>query len=258
MLKGNKEILLTRRHFNEITEDVSDSIWLLFGTAVHKILEDAKEAKDELKETKIAYEFDNGYTLSGQQDLYSESLKRITDYKTGSVWKIIYNDWSDYRKQCLYYALLFRKIGFECDNAEIVMILKDWSKTKAKVERNYPEHPVYIQHFDFTEDDFVEAEKEIMDKFSQLESLQNTSDDDIPECTKDERWATDDKYAVMKNSAKKALKLCNSKQEAEEYIASGKGDYIEFRAGEDKKCNEYCSCKEYCSYWKGKYGKEII
>lgn len=258
MLKGNKEILLTRRHFNEITEDVSDSIWLLFGTAVHRILEDAKEAKDELKETKIAYEFDNGYTLSGQQDLYSESLKRITDYKTGSVWKVIYNDWSDYRKQCLYYALLFRKIGFECDNAEIVMILKDWSKTKAKVERNYPEHPVYIQHFDFTEDDFIEAEKEIMDKFSQLESLQNTSDDDIPECTKEERWATDDKYAVMKNSAKKALKLCNNKQEAEEYIASGKGDYIEFREGEDKKCMEYCSCKEYCSYWKGKYGKEII
>lgn len=120
------------------------------------------------------------------------------------------------------------------------------------------EHPVYIQHFDFTEDDFVEAEKEIMDKFSQLESLQNTSDDDIPECSKEERWATDDKYAVMKNSAKKALKLCNSKQEAEEYIASGKGDYIEFREGEDKKCMEYCSCKEYCSYWKGKYGKEII
>ena len=59
MLKGNKEILLTRRHFNEITEDVSDSIWLLFGTAVHRILEDAKEAKDELKETKIAYEFPN-------------------------------------------------------------------------------------------------------------------------------------------------------------------------------------------------------
>lgn len=256
LLKGNKEIVLTRRHFNEMTEDVSDSIWLLFGTAVHKVLEDAKEAKDELKETKIAYEFPNGYTLSGQQDLYSESLKRITDYKTGSVWKVIYGDWSDYRKQCLYYALLFRKIGFECDNAEIVMILKDHSKKDAKLKPDYPQHPVYIQHFDFTEEDFIEAEKEILDKFEQLDKLQNVSDDDIPECSKEERWATDDKYAVMKKGAKKAVKLCNSEDEANEYISQGKGDYIEFRQGEDKKCSEYCACKEFCNYWRNKHGKE--
>lgn len=252
LLKGNKEIILTRRHFNEMEEDVSDSIWLLFGTAVHKVLEEAKEAHDELKETKIAYEFPNGYTMSGQQDLYSESLKRITDYKTGSVWKVIYGDWEDYRKQCLYYALLFRKIGFECDNAEIVMILKDHSKKDARLKPDYPKHPVYIQHFDFTDQDFEEAEKEIMAKFEELDNLENVPDDAILECNKKERWATDDKYAVMKKGAKKAVKLCNSEEEAKEYISAGKGDSIEFRPGEDKKCNEYCSCKEFCNFWKNK------
>ena len=253
MLKGYKEILLTRRHFNELEEDVADSIWLLFGTAVHRILEDAKEADDELKETKIAYEFENGYTLSGQQDLYSESLKRITDYKTGSVWKVIYDDWSDYRKQCLYYALLFRKIGFECDNAEIVMVLKDWSKTQAKIKQDYPQHPVFIKHFDFTDKEFEEAETEIINKFNELDKMQNLSDDDIPICSKEERWASEDKWAVMKKGQKRAVKLCDTEGEAIDMLAAGKGDSIEFRPGEDKKCMEYCSCCKFCSYYKERY-----
>lgn len=258
ILKGNKEIILTRRHFNEMSEDVSDSIWMIFGTAVHKVLEDSKEAADELKETKIAYEFSNGYTLSGQQDLYSESLKRITDYKTGSVWKVIFNDWNDYIKQCLYYALLFRKIGFECDNAQIVMLLKDWSKTKAKLDPNYPQHPVYVKQFNFTEEEFEEAEKEIIKKFNEIDSLNNLSDDDIPVCSKEERWATDDKYAVMKKGAKKALKVCETQEEAQSILDSGKGDYIENRPGEDKKCLEYCSCCKWCSYWRENYERQQI
>ena len=258
MLKGYKEIILTRRHFNEMEEDVADSIWLLFGTAVHKVLEDAKEADDELKETKIYYEFPNGYTLSGQQDLFSESLKRITDYKTGSVWKVIYDDWDDYKKQCLYYALLFKKIGFEVDNAEIVMVLKDWSKTQAKIKSDYPQYPVFIKHFDFTDKDFIEAEEEIINKFNELDKMQNLADDAIPACSKEERWALEDKYALMKKGSKKALKLCSSEEEANELLSQGKGDYIEFRPGEDKKCNEYCSCAKWCNYWREKYGQETV
>ncbi len=253
MLKGSREILLTRRHFNEISQDVADSIWLILGTAVHRVLEDSQEAQDELKETKVHYEFPNGYTLSGQQDLYSESLKRITDYKTGSVWKVIFGDWEDYRKQCLYYSLLFRKIGFECDNADIVMILKDWSKTDAKTKQDYPEYPVYIKHFDFTESDFEEAEKEILAKFDELDKLQTVADSDLPVCSEKDRWAKAPTYAVMKKGAKRALKLCESEEEANEVLKT-KGDFIEFRPGVDTKCVDYCSCCEYCTYWKEKYG----
>lgn len=256
LLKGYREILLTRRHFGEIEQDVADSIWLILGTAVHKILEESKEEFDELKETKIYYEFPNGYTLSGQQDLYSESKKRITDYKTGSVWKVIFDDWDDYRTQCLYYGLLFRKIGFEVTNAEIVMILKDYSKTKAKTDLNYPEYPVYVKHFDFTDEEFKEAEEEIINKFNVLAALENVPDEELPLCTKEERWATEDKFAVMKKGNKRAVKVCDSQIEAQEYLDSGKGDYIEQRPGEDKKCPEYCSCCKFCSYWRDKYGNK--
>ena len=255
LLKGYKEIILTRRHFNEITQDVADSIWMIFGTAVHKILEESKEAKDELKETKIAYEFD-GYTLSGQQDLYSESLKKITDYKTGSVWKVIKDDWDDYRTQCLYYALLFRKIGFECDNADIVYFIKDYSKSDAKAKPDYPEFPVIVKHFEFDEDDFKKAEQDIRDKFATLDELNNLPDNAIPPCTELERWATQTKYAVMKKDGKKAVKLFDDEIEAQRYLEEGKFDHIDVREGEDRKCKEYCSCCEFCNYWREKYGKE--
>lgn len=256
MLKGEREIILTRRHFDEMEEDAADSIWMIFGTAVHKVLENAQEADDELKETKIHYEFENGYTLSGQQDLYSESQKRITDYKTASVWKVIYDEWEDYRKQCLYYALLFRKIGFECDNADVVMLLKDWSKTELKKKSDYPEHPVYTKHFDFTEENFAQAEKEIIAKFEVIDSLKDVKDDELPLCTNEERWATQEKFAVMKNGGKKAIKLFDTREEAEQMVVSGKGDFVEHRPSDDKKCKDYCSCAKWCSYWKERYGEK--
>lgn len=254
MLKGYREIILTRRHFDEMETDVADSIWLLFGTAVHKILEEAHEADDELKETKIYYTFPNGYTLSGQQDLYSESLKRITDYKTGNVWKVIIGDWEDYRKQCLYYCLLFRKNGFPCDNADIVMLLKNWSKTDAKNKSNYPESDVYIKHFDFTDKDFEEAEKEILAKFDEIDRMQNIPDEQLPLCTKEERWATDDKFACYKGTNKKATRVFDTKEEAERFVAEGNADRIELREAADKKCIDYCGCCQFCDYWKERYG----
>lgn len=254
MLKGVREIMLTRRHFDEMEQDVSDSIWLILGTAMHKVLEDSQEAIDELKETKVVIDMPNGYKLSGIQDLYTESTKRITDYKTGSVWKVIKDDFEDYRKQTLIYAYMFRKIGFEVDNAEIVMVLKDFSKTKAKTESNYPKYPVFIKHFDFTDKDFEEIEKFLIHKFQEIENAETLKDDFLPMCTDKERWAEPTRYAVMQKGKKRALKLFDTDLEALEY-AEQVGGYVEKREGTDKKCEEYCQCCEFCSYWKEHYGK---
>lgn len=254
VLKGPKEAILQRRHADEIEQDVSDMIWLIFGTAMHKVLEDSNEDHDELKETKIEIKMPNGYTLSGQQDLYSESKKRITDYKSGTVWKVIYGDWDDYREQCLAYAYMFRKIGLPCDNAENVMCLKDWSATKAKTEANYPPHPVHIQHYDFTEEDFKYIEDKLINRFKTIEQYEKLADDDIPECTAEERWASETKYAVMKEGRKTAIKLHTSLKDATAQVAElGKGHYVEERKGIDKKCTEYCKCCKFCHYYKEHY-----
>ena len=113
LLKGYREILLTRRHYSEIEQDVADSIWMILGSAVHKILEEANDDEDLLKEIRLEWTTPNGYILSGIADLYSVKEQKVIDYKTGSVWKVIFGDWADYRKQLLYYAVLLRKNGYE-------------------------------------------------------------------------------------------------------------------------------------------------
>ena len=253
ILKGPKEILLNRRHYSEIEQDVADSIWMILGSAVHKVLEEANEDDDLLKEVKLTWELPNGYILSGVVDLYSISEKKVTDYKTGSVWKVIFGDWEDYKKQLLYYAVLLRKNGYECHKASNVMLLKDHSLRDARTKENYPEFPVFTKEYEFTDEDLNEAENEIMAKMEVIRKFEELKDDAIPACSESERWASEPKYAVMKKTAKKALKLCSTKEEADEMVASGKGDYVEFRPGEDKKCIDYCSCCQYCNYWKEHY-----
>lgn len=254
ILKDVREILLTRRHNNEIEQDVADMIWLILGTATHSVLENSKEAISEFKEEHFVEEVQNGYKLSGQADLYNAETKTITDYKTCSAWKVTYNDWEDYRKQLLMYAWAFKKMGFEVEKGQIVAIIKDHSKTKAKVDSSYPQYPVHKKIFEFTENDYKEIEEFIKDKFSQIEKYENTVDDELPLCSEEARWNDGDKYAVKKKGNKRALRVYDTLEEAEIHLKQDENLELEVRKGEDKKCLEYCSCCEFCSYWKEKYG----
>lgn len=257
ILKDVREILLTRRHNDEIEQDVADMIWLILGTAVHKVLEESQEEKTEFKEEHFVEEVGNGYKLSGQADLYNAEQKMVTDYKTCSCWKVIYDDWEDYRKQLLMYAWAFRKMGFEVEKGQIVAIIKDHSKTKAKVDSNYPQYPVYKKVFEFTEQDFEEIEKFIKEKFELIAKYENTPDDELPICSAEQRWNEGDKYAVKKKGNKRALRVYDTLEEAEEHIKQDDNLELEVRKGIDKKCLEgYCSCYKFCNYWRQNYGNE--
>jgi hypothetical protein len=249
LLKGIREAILEKRHANEIEQDVSDMIWLLFGKAVHSILENQQEEGHEIKETKLTVEFGE-YTLSGIFDLYSEKEKKITDYKTCSVWKLIFGDFTDWKRQLLIYAYMMRKIGFEVNSGEIVALIKDHSKRDAKIKVEYPKLPVQVIKFDFTEEDFAGIEVWLSDSFHEIRRCENLSDDELPLCTPEERYNSGDKYAVMKTGRKTALRVLDTREEAEQWMKTGGGDYIDTRPGEDKKCLDYCAACEFCSHYK--------
>ena len=228
-------------------------IWLIFGTAVHKVLEDSQEEDTEFKEEHFVEEVENGYKLSGQADLYNAKEKMVTDYKTCSVWKITYNDWDDYKKQLLMYGWAFRKMGFEVDKGQIVAVVKDHSKTKAKVDSSYPQYPVYKKMFKFTDKDFEEIEEFIKAKFKEISENEDVPDNELPLCSEEARWNTGDKYAVKKKGNKRALRVYDTIEEAETHLKQDENLELEVRKGEDKKCLEYCSCCEFCNYWKENY-----
>ena len=246
--KGACEIVLSRRHWSEIEQDVSEMVWAIFGTAVHSILERSQETPDQLKENFIYGEFGSD-TVTGIFDLYDDSTGTVSDYKTVSVWKVIYGEWEDYRRQLLCYCLLLRMMGFDARSGEIVALLKDHSKTKARRESGYPRYPVFVKRFEFTKDDFAECSEWIRKKLAAIGSAMTVPDEDLAPCSPEERWAKPDKWAVMKKGRKKALKLYDTKAEAEIHAIEADG-FVEYRKGEDGKCAEYCAVHDWCPYYR--------
>lgn len=250
LLKPVREILLNRRHNKDLEQDVADMIWALFGQAVHHILESNSNGATEFAEERMEVKLDNGYTVSGIIDLYDMEQKKVVDYKTASVWKVIYKDFEDWRKQGLMYAWLLRKNGLPCDKVEFYAILKDHSKTEAKVKPDYPQLPIVPVKFSVTDRDIAEIDTFIVEKINEIAKYEEIPDDELPLCSAEDRWNTGDKYAVMRNGRKTALRVLDSMEQAEEYKALNGGDYIEVRKGVDKKCIDYCLCCQKCDYWK--------
>ncbi len=251
LLNGHCEEELKRRHFDEIEQDVSDMIWMLFGTAAHAVLENQAETDTQFKEERLKVPICNS-VLTGKSDLYDAKTKTIIDYKTTSVWKIIFKDFENWEKQLMLYAMMWRYWGFPVEKCEIVAILKDHSKTQAKLDPDYPQLPVQKITFDVTDKKIEEVKAYAQKRITERELLRKVADADLPICTPEERYNTGEKYAVMANNKKKALRVLEDYAEAKEWMKTNGGDYINVRRGEDKKCMEYCSAKEFCPHMKGK------
>lgn len=249
LLNPIRELILKRRHYNEIEQDVSDMVWLLFGSAVHKIIEDAD--KTGYAEYKLEQEIINGYILTGICDLYNEQTFSVEDHKTASVFKIVNQDFDDWKNQGLMYAWMFRKLGKYVSNLKFHALLKDWSVRdyRNRGDKFYPEHPIWTWYYEISEQDIINIENYIKEKFNKIIEAEKLSDDDLPLCSMEERWNNGDKYRVIKTGVKKALKITNDKNEAL-LLAKENNANIETIKGEDKKCKDYCLVCKFCKYWK--------
>lgn len=250
--KGIREIWLYKRHYNEIEQDVADMVWLMFGTALHNVIERAEEADHQIIEGALEEKV-GGLTISGRFDLYDAKRRIVTDYKTCSIWKFKFNDFSDWEQQTMIYCWLLSKAGFEVNGAEIVALIKDHSKTKARVEADYPELPVETIHFPYNYAKHQEIEDYIINRVAEIEAAKDLPDEELPLCTEDERWHSGDKYAVMKGTNKTALRVLDSEDEAKDWMESNEhrgGTHIEFRPGMSRKCQDYCAACEFCDYYK--------
>ena len=245
LLKPTQEILLTRKYYKDIEVDVSDCINVLFGSAVHKLLEDNDNENVE-KEVKMELDF-NGYIIVGKFDRRDLKNQLIEDYKTGTVSKVTKGDFEDYRKQGLAYAwMTFKLTNILIRKLKFYILLKDYSKLKSTISTNYPSNAIYIWEYDIKDSDYEYIEKYIKDK---LDSLKN----DNNACTDEERWFTGNKYAVYKKVGdKRAFKTFDNEEDAHKCISeelNGTGE-IEIRKGEYIKCKFYCNCSKFCNQWR--------
>lgn len=253
ILSGIKSFLLAKRHQNEIEMDASEGINMLLGTAVHNIFE-GHENEDEVAEDYIKIKVNDLYSLSGRFDLYNLKTEEITDYKTCSIWKIKFKGFKDWKQQLLIYGWMLRKLGLKVKNAKITALIKDWKKTELKLAKQkgeyYPETPIINVPFDFTEEDYVEIEKWIVNRFNQIQNAEMLVDDDIPICSEEERWYSGDKYAVMKGNNKRAIRVFDTEAEAKEFEKNDDSYWIDVRKGRNTRCEDYCNACQFCNYYK--------
>ena len=258
------EAVLLRRHGDELDGDVADSVWQIFGSAVHKILEESKETEDQIKENFITVPIDEHYTLSGIFDLYDDSTGTVTDWKTSSIWKIKFANFDDWRKQTLYYCWMLNKIGFHATRGEIVALIKDHNKRDAAKDPDYPQHPVFKLEWEFSYEELDEAGNEIRQWFSQVAIAESLPDSQLTPCTPEQRWAKSDKWAVRKGKQKRALRVFDSEDAAMQYklehqypTTEANKLWIEYRKGEDTKCEGYCDVRRWCPYYQSKVNEDF-
>lgn len=250
LLKGVREIMLERRHHFEIEQDVSEMIWMIFGQAVHSILEKSEESEHQFKEVKLAEEI-NERIVSGQFDLYDAKTKTLDDYKTCSVWKVIYGDYEDWRLQLLIYAYLLTVAGFPVDKVRVIALMKDHSKAEAGRKDDYPPETVKIIEWKVTEKELANIESYLKAKIEEIKQAEKLPDDELPICSEKERFNSGDKYAIMKKGNKRAVRVLDTEQGAKDWLELNGDDkmYIEVRKGIDKKCIDYCRCNKFCNYY---------
>lgn len=244
---------LQAKHWHEMEQDVADMLWSLMGSALHVVAERG-ETENHVTEERLTVEIDN-VTLSGAIDLQHIVGNKcvITDYKFTSVWSVM-NDKPEWVTQQNIYAWMVSKVkGVEVTDVRICALLRDWSR-RDMVKEGYPPAPVYMVDLPLWPLEKTEAYiKERIALHQQAKFLADM-EDELPLCTDEDRWVRGDKWAVMKEGRKTALRVFEVKEEAEEYLKTNvptkEKAYVEYRKGEPIRCTgNFCSVAQWCSQY---------
>jgi hypothetical protein len=263
LIDSPKIRLLKNIHFEELEEDVSDSIWRLLGSAVHSVMETIDPTNRLIEERlreEITVTLSNGekatFIVTGKPDIYDGNDNKITDYKITSVWSVVFQDSkSGWVKQPNVYAYFIRGLGFLVDKLSIVAILRDHSENeydksaqKGGGFTNYP--PKAVVEIPIAVWSDQETEQYIYDRLILHASVKKPED---YECSAEEKWTKPTTWAVYslnKDGSRKAraTKVFKNEEDEDEAkaMALNIGGEVQKRPGIDARCAKYCPVRMYC------------
>lgn len=71
----------------------------------------------------------------------------------------------------------------------------------------------------------------------------------IQKCTPAEQWRTQETFAVMKKAGVRALRVFDTKDEADKFAAET-SNVVVTRPGYARRCHEYCDVSKFCQQFK--------
>lgn len=234
---------LKRKHWFEITEDVSDRIYSLSGQSKHVVLERAAEFCEQYEylAEKRFYIQRSGKTIGGQIDLYDKKHGILYDWKETSVYVSYLSLKEEWIRQGNINRLLLIENGYEVNQIINIALYRDWKKSLVGSTEKYPPHQV--AKFELPIWNHSMTESFIAARIAEFEEAKH----ELPECSEEDRWKAPDVWALTKVGGKKALKLFDSEQSALEHmeIFNIPGE-ITLRPGVNKRCQSYCVCLPFC------------
>ena len=247
LLRPPRMVALEIKHWGELESDAMDHVWRLFGSAIHQMI-DVDNEQTILREHLLEADVAGVKVRTAVDRLWKDGPANVlTEFKTTSVWSVIYGK-PEWEQQLNLQGAMLHLNGRVADRMEVVALLRDWSARDAKYDSQRPQSPVVK----------IDVDRWLPDR--QLNFLVGRveahklarSSDVLPECSDEERWAKPDTWAVMKPGRKSALRVLPSNDEAETWGQNNAGGKftIEHRPGENTRCEGYCPVSMFCDQFK--------
>lgn len=268
-LKDPTAIILRRRHFNDIVNDLQDTADSNAGTAVHESIEaDLKNAGwITEKEVSSVFKVLDGVEVEicGRLDAYDPTTGTLLDIKNTKI--ATYNksasgDDDDWKHQLnIYRHLLIAEDPswfMTVDEMKILARITDLSVVKEKMAGNSIDKwrllPIEIESG-------TESIDKALATIAQVISMKDLSDEALPICSDKYRFATKTwkiygftKDGKPKAKAENGHASYQSLAEAEEGFKKAgftENDHtIKEVGGESLRCRYYCDVKDFCPHYK--------
>lgn len=256
---------LQKRYGKDAEPDVQRDMPSIYGTAVHNYMEHCLRKYDMVDD--VQYELERmlftkmgDRMITGRFDVLANG-KHMYDFKTCKTWKTIFDpnfeEWHE--QQNIYAFILLREQGITVDTINIIALYQDWQEGQALRSSSYPQSQMIEYELEKWEPQVVE--EFIRERLYLHKQCEELPDNELPECTREERWErfSDGRtvqYALMKDKKARAavsgsLK-CNSVKELVELARTKKltgESFIEVRYAQRKRCEKYCAINQWCNLY---------
>jgi hypothetical protein len=203
------------RKTDKMVVDISSRIDAAIGTVIHKALEE--NTKSGITEEMLFMEVEGlpgqKWIVKGGFDWLDTKTHTLVDYKTTSIYNVKNGASDEFIAQLNCYIEMARKAGHKVDFAADWVYIKDWRPGESMSDPAYP--PLKINKWDI-EIWSSEKTQEYMKERVKVHQLAETN---MQDCTAEERWYRDEKWAVQKVDAKRATRLHETEEAANLHVA---------------------------------------
>ena len=248
-LIDSPRLVAIKEKYGEGVTDIADRVWALFGTAVHKLIEEGIPASEwDITEERLFAEVE-GWKISGAIDLQTlEGRAGLIDWKVCAMFSLKEGHKQEWENQLNVLAYLMEiSKDITVSKLQVGAIIRDWSRQESLRDPTYPRAPFHM--VDIPLWSFAEREAYVHERVrlhQEAEMALFLGDEPEP-CTPEEMWQSEDAWAVTKKGNKRASKVFDNQDQAEAFAEPFPGAVIEHRPGERKRCLNFCPAAANCT-----------